>query len=142
MYKSAIIRMTQFHNAQCRMFVPSFVYQGQPFASMGTAGGAARKPALQHPTQTVVSNSPCLIRQCPANQEMCRFGNSLKCVDTLTNLVSCGGCMNTKLSQRGQDCSEMPGVDVVSCHVGVCIVESCIKGYTFNPEHRSCSLNR
>jgi len=78
--------------------------------------------------------------RCPAKQEMCRFGQSFKCVDTQSSLVSCGGCMHGKASTRGQDCSEIPGVDVVSCNQGVCDVQSCTKDYTFNPDYRNCSL--
>jgi len=83
---------------------------------------------------------PTSASRCPANQEMCRFGNSLKCVNTKTNLVSCGGCMHGKPSKRGRDCSEIPGVDAVACLGGVCDVKSCIKGYTFDPDYRNCSL--
>jgi len=78
--------------------------------------------------------------RCPANQEMCRFGYSYKCVDTQNSLVSCGGCMHGKPSKRGQDCSEIPGVDAVSCNRGVCDVKSCTKDYTFDPDYRNCSL--
>jgi hypothetical protein len=83
---------------------------------------------------------PTSAPRCPLNQEMCRFGQSFKCVNTQTSLVSCGGCMNARRSKRGKDCSEIPGVDAVACRRGVCEVETCLKGYTFNAEDGSCSL--
>jgi len=62
-----------------------------------------------------------------------------ECVDTQTNLESCGGCVvpytlgltkdelkNTKL---GVDCTGLRGVGDVGCHKGKCIVRKCRKGY-------------
>jgi len=104
---------------------------GSCSTSCPSAPAAARRDQLPMPTSAF---------RCPAHQEICRFGNSLKCVDTQTSLVSCGGCMHGRPSKRGKDCSEIPGVNAVSCLGGVCDVTSCMKGYTFNPDYRNCSL--
>jgi len=109
---------------------------GTTLCSDGSCSATCPSSVLRREQLPMVTSAA----RCPANKEMCRFGRSLKCVDTQTNLVSCGGCMHGRPSKRGQDCSEIPGVDVVSCVGGGCDVKSCIEGYTFNPDSRSCSL--
>jgi len=62
-----------------------------------------------------------------------------ECVDTQTNLESCGGCVvpytlgltpdEVKNMKPGVDCTVLRGVGDVGCHKGKCIVRKCRKGY-------------
>lgn len=66
-----------------------------------------------------------------------------ECLDTMTNLESCGGCMEpytlglTTLEiaelQPGVDCTADAGVSDVECRRGRCIVHKCKKGYQLVP---------
>jgi len=103
--------------------------------------------------------------RCPSGMEACPVqgltGNSsdkeLQCVDTLTELESCGGC--TSLG-NGQDCTSIEGAWNVGCEQGTCrgmlllfyrfrgttdtllqtkLVDSCEGGYEVAPDGKSCT---
>jgi len=66
-----------------------------------------------------------------------------ECVDTRTNLESCGGCVvpyslgsTSKEVELGVDCTTLPGVSDVGCHRGKCIVRKCRKGYQLAVKER------
>lgn len=58
-----------------------------------------------------------------------------ECIDTRNNLESCGGCVvpyalnDYEDEPRGVDCTSLPGVSDVDCHVGQCVVRKCAKGW-------------
>ncbi|KAG8785052.1 hypothetical protein FRC12_018032 [Ceratobasidium sp. 428] len=63
-----------------------------------------------------------------------------ECINTLTTLDSCGGCISMpgdkSGSFTGQDCSAIPNVNMVECRRGQCEVASCRKGYA--PANGAC----
>ncbi|VDC03225.1 unnamed protein product [Peniophora sp. CBMAI 1063] len=63
-----------------------------------------------------------------------------ECIDTNTDLESCGGCdlPLTPYSLRGTDCSALPGVADVSCHNGSCAVRRCLPGWTVALDRSHC----
>jgi hypothetical protein len=66
-----------------------------------------------------------------------------ECIDTMTNLESCGGCLEPYTlgltpaeiaeQKQGVDCTVLPGVSDVQCLGGRCIVHKCKKGYELVP---------
>ncbi|WVR08575.1 hypothetical protein IAU60_005630 [Kwoniella sp. DSM 27419] len=78
---------------------------------------------------------------CPAGLTACAIDGhqeSFECVDSSSDLESCGGCIdgmygvsNVTGSGVGQDCSAIPGVALggVTCTRGRCNVSACKKGY-------------
>lgn len=84
---------------------------------------------------------------CGHGQTVCgvemRGGTSLRgweCVDTQTDLESCGGCAIpfSSSSIPGTDCSQIPHVADVSCEGGLCRVHRCVKGYVVGRNGSSC----
>lgn len=47
--------------------------------------------------------------------------DTLECVDTQSNIESCGGCTNA----GGVDCTAIKGADAVVCTAGTCVI-SCV----------------
>ena len=78
---------------------------------------------------------------CPGGQTACRVasGEGYECVDTSSELESCGGCVhgeweskNSKASQAyGVDCTSLPAVlpGSVTCNAGRCQVSACEEGF-------------
>ncbi|KAI0717829.1 hypothetical protein C8T65DRAFT_104117 [Cerioporus squamosus] len=84
---------------------------------------------------------------CPAGTTACavyeRRGASStpwECIDTMSDLESCGGCVNPldAFSPRGADCTAIPGVVDVACVSGACVVNRCAAGYTHASDGSSC----
>ncbi|KDQ57894.1 hypothetical protein JAAARDRAFT_206682 [Jaapia argillacea MUCL 33604] len=63
-----------------------------------------------------------------------------ECIDTQTDLESCGGCPESlDLSGTpGVDCSALRGVHDVSCLHGTCVVHRCKPGYRASSSGTSC----
>lgn len=78
---------------------------------------------------------------CPSNYESCPIldvsGRSTEseCLDTRTELTSCGGCTSIG---KGQDCSAIPYSKVSTCQAGRCVVEKCKAGYEISATGDSC----
>ncbi|KAF9510440.1 hypothetical protein BS47DRAFT_68362 [Hydnum rufescens UP504] len=55
-----------------------------------------------------------------------------ECIDTKTNLESCGGCTIAYGSEpaTGVDCTNIPGATVFGCESGVCAVTQCKEGWS------------
>ncbi|KAJ3540954.1 hypothetical protein NM688_g6153 [Phlebia brevispora] len=63
-----------------------------------------------------------------------------ECVDTASDLESCGGCMVPfgRTPAHGVDCTAILGVMDVSCAAGSCLVERCLPGYTVSQDRSFC----
>ena len=80
--------------------------------------------------------------------------DTFECVDTQSNVESCGGCANAK----GVDCTAIKGAGAVACRAGSCVIscvfpfflfsgdadcllsrlESCDRGFTLSLDGKSC----
>ncbi|KAF9483665.1 hypothetical protein BDN70DRAFT_958174 [Pholiota conissans] len=83
--------------------------------------------------------------QCPQGLTSCpvpgRGAHSMECVNTKTDLESCGGCTLPSYHghiPEGIDCTAIHGVSDVSCLRGQCVVHRCMSGYTPNNLRDSC----
>jgi hypothetical protein len=80
---------------------------------------------------------------CPVDSEACPIATAsglsgeVECIDTSSELESCGGC--TSIGQ-GQDCTAIEGAWNVGCNRGKCEVLSCADGYTLSASGQSCQL--
>ncbi|KAF8147746.1 hypothetical protein K438DRAFT_1625980 [Mycena galopus ATCC 62051] len=131
--------------------------------------GYSAYPSGSHPTQCVCSspysvcNGKCgVFRACPstyyakrdlsgpqdcsAGQTACpipgRGAKSWECIDTQSELESCGGCIYSddlpRSSPHGKDCTAIPGVSDVSCVKGQCVIRKCISGYNLVGTSSEC----
>ncbi|KAJ7445276.1 hypothetical protein FB451DRAFT_1055731, partial [Mycena latifolia] len=85
---------------------------------------------------------------CPAGTERCgvwrqwaqQSYGAYDCVDTRTDLESCGGCVNPLAGDEaaGRDCTQIPGVSAVRCSAGECQVQSCREGWSVASDGHSC----
>ncbi|TBU34451.1 hypothetical protein BD311DRAFT_649633 [Dichomitus squalens] len=68
------------------------------------------------------------------------LGNAWECLDTATDLESCGGCATPldAFSPRGVDCTAIPGVADVACQAGACAVKRCAPGYEVSADGTFC----
>ncbi|BGP12309.1 hypothetical protein JCM10213_002587 [Rhodosporidiobolus nylandii] len=69
---------------------------------------------------------------CPAGETACPLpSGDFECVDTLSALDSCGGCLTATAADEktGQDCLAIPGALNVQCVEGQCVVASCFRGW-------------
>lgn len=77
-------------------------------------------------------DSPSL---CPAKETACPISSnstSHECVDTQTEITSCGGCESLN---EGENCLTIEGADEVGCERGYCRVFSVLPGYVINEDN-------
>ncbi|OCH90062.1 hypothetical protein OBBRIDRAFT_826179 [Obba rivulosa] len=69
-----------------------------------------------------------------------RSSQAWECVDTTSDLESCGGCAVPLhyASPHGIDCTALPGVADVSCNFGSCVVHRCLPGYQVSLDGTFC----
>ncbi|TCD70118.1 Dihydroxyacetone synthase [Steccherinum ochraceum] len=69
-----------------------------------------------------------------------RASQAWECVDTQSDLESCGGCAVPLVhgSPHGVDCTAIPGVADVACGGGSCIVHRCLPGYVPSLDRSFC----
>jgi len=76
---------------------------------------------------------------CPAGLDACPItsaqNSDYECLDTATELESCGGC--TSLGS-GRDCTAIRGAWNVGCEQGHCAVYTCAGGFERAPDGKSC----
>lgn len=76
---------------------------------------------------------------CPPGLDACAIkgttNGEYECLDTYTELESCGGCSSLG---KGQDCTAIQGAWNVGCERGNCIVYSCASGYRLGSNRTSC----
>lgn len=74
------------------------------------------------------------ITLCPASETACPITiekSGYECIDTQTEITSCGGCESLK---QGENCLAIIGADEVGCHQGQCRVFSALPGFEMDPE--------
>jgi len=65
------------------------------------------------------------------------------CVDVANDPESCGDCVSTEDAPgTGRDCTAIPGVSIVQCKRGGCLIESCRKGFTKSADGQACMPNK
>jgi len=84
-----------------------------------------------HPA-TTDAICPRSYRACPLNS---LTAGDYECMDTTTELRSCGGCVSMG---EGQDCTAIQGAWNVGCEAGVCAVYTCALGYKVSQDGASC----
>ncbi|KAI0735171.1 hypothetical protein C8Q76DRAFT_791743 [Earliella scabrosa] len=78
---------------------------------------------------------------CPNSMEACPIAgltgltDDWECLDTRTELQSCGGCASTG---AGEDCTAIPGAWNVGCNEGKCVVFTCAAGYLRSLDNKTC----
>ncbi|THV04938.1 hypothetical protein K435DRAFT_148722 [Dendrothele bispora CBS 962.96] len=77
---------------------------------------------------------------CPTGLDACpisglKGSSDYECLDTSTELESCGGCASTG---EGQDCTAIKGAWNVGCDKGRCKVYTCSTGYLLSADSTSC----
>ncbi|GAA5840701.1 hypothetical protein JCM3766R1_000516 [Sporobolomyces carnicolor] len=77
---------------------------------------------------------------CPHGHSLCPVahdslgGGAKECIDTASNLESCGGCPG----QGGVDCSALPGVSASSCQDSRCEIWACLDTHRWSAEDEAC----
>ncbi|WWD20693.1 hypothetical protein CI109_105169 [Kwoniella shandongensis] len=110
-----------------------YVYEHAPQAAASAAVRRQLKRRLEDQRRTINA-------YCPAGLSSCALpgdADAFECVDTQSDLESCGGCMNgafdpiTRAPAGGVNCSSLPGVALggVTCARGECLVSACKLGY-------------
>ena len=70
---------------------------------------------------------------CPDDETACPLrSGAFECVDTTSDLASCGGCVGLKGTGAGENCLAIPGALQVECFQSKCHVASCFKGWVFD----------
>jgi len=111
------------------------------------------------PPPYIKSGNACVLppssrkRALPAEEAVCPFGLKkcgvvssstshvgFECLDTVSNLESCGGCLYSYTGKRdiGVDCTAIEGVSDVRCIAGSCVVHRCRHGWAFAEDGQSC----
>ncbi|KDR85002.1 hypothetical protein GALMADRAFT_131762 [Galerina marginata CBS 339.88] len=76
---------------------------------------------------------------CPTGLDACPvsgLSGDYECLDTATELESCGGCSTLG---KGQDCTAIKGVWNVGCEQGSCKVYTCAGGFQVGADGKSCT---
>ncbi|EJT99504.1 hypothetical protein DACRYDRAFT_23634 [Dacryopinax primogenitus] len=61
-----------------------------------------------------------------------------ECVDVMTDIESCGGCVGVDGEGDGVDCTDIVGAESVSCISGSCFIDECAHGYRLDKRQSSC----
>ncbi|GAA5986231.1 hypothetical protein JCM5350_007591 [Sporobolomyces pararoseus] len=93
------------------------------------------------PSQRARSRRSELARRehlCPLGHSYCSLANGLgqECIDTSSNLESCGGCPG----KGGVDCSALPGVAASACVQSQCEIWACDDAHRWSAEDQACVL--
>ncbi|KAI0635190.1 hypothetical protein C8Q77DRAFT_1156513 [Trametes polyzona] len=137
-----------------------------PFTAVGNlcicaeADGCSASPLSARKTSSksrlvkraVIKSFAAAQTTCAAHETVCGTYDGVRggfqCVDTSTNLESCGGCavphpfgQPPSASGTGVDCAALPYVEDVSCQAGSCAVRSCRSGWIVNNAGTGCILD-
>ncbi|KAH8117236.1 hypothetical protein DFH11DRAFT_1816064 [Phellopilus nigrolimitatus] len=106
--------------------------QPKPSAKPNSKGHVkAKRNALE---QWDMSFCPTGLTTCPIKVNGAMVGDS-ECVDTLSELTSCGGCASLN---KGVDCQKISNATNSSCAGGVCVVAECAAGFKPSDDESSC----
>ncbi|TFY71252.1 hypothetical protein EVG20_g1755 [Dentipellis fragilis] len=81
---------------------------------------------------------------CKPSETVCGSGTrGWECLDTTSNLESCGGCLSPapfpgSESATGTDCSAIEAANRVQCLSGKCVVKDCKPGFVVNQSGDGC----
>ncbi|KAG8987637.1 Dihydroxyacetone synthase [Tulasnella sp. JGI-2019a] len=81
---------------------------------------------------------------CPRGKSACGIyengGDAWECVDTTSDLESCGGCTIPLRASSipGVDCSQIPHISDVACVLGECRVFKCRRGFVVGKNGTEC----
>ncbi|KZO90785.1 hypothetical protein CALVIDRAFT_602678 [Calocera viscosa TUFC12733] len=82
------------------------------------------------------------LETCPPQYERCPVYHGrggTECVDTMTDIESCGGCVGLDGSGPGVDCSDIEGAESVSCMDGACVIDECARGFKLDHQRSTCT---
>jgi len=119
----------------CVCVSPKTVCNGQCGSFTSCASGNARRAVSDW------------ARDCQAGTTACpvpgRGRSAWECVNTMTDLESCGGCIYPSIyGPTGVDCAAIEGVSDVACQHGRCVVHRCMPGYKVDTDGSLCVNQR
>ncbi|TCD63411.1 Dihydroxyacetone synthase [Steccherinum ochraceum] len=124
----------------CVCPAPNIVCNGKCISAAACPSSVAAAP-VKRDLEYAKRNSVCKVGYTACGV----FGKSQawECVDTQSDLESCGGCTVplTFGSSRDVDCTAIQGVSDVSCVAGRCAVGRCLAGYTRSYDNSYCIRN-
>ncbi|KZO94921.1 hypothetical protein CALVIDRAFT_556120 [Calocera viscosa TUFC12733] len=101
--------------------------------------------SLERAAELTTRELPWEDDRCPKAHTACGVSSpwtkqGWECIDTLRDLESCGGCVYPLPGRvaGGVDCTDIDGVEDVSCMQGFCVVNSCREGYAVSADGQSC----
>lgn len=100
----------------------------------GGYGGYGGQPGHGWKRHQKARSSPL----CPTGLDACPISgltSDYECLDTSSELESCGGCVS---AGAGQDCTTIKGAWNVGCERGRCKVYTCFTGYLLSADSTSC----
>ncbi|GAA5938980.1 uncharacterized protein JCM15063_004383 [Sporobolomyces koalae] len=92
------------------------------------------RPSTSEPLQKPATLSKDVVsgEHCPLDEQACPLSSGgFECVDTKTQLTSCGGCVSQDGEGSGTNCLAIPGALGVECQEGKCVVASCFRGWSY-----------
>ncbi|WOO85384.1 Protein priA [Vanrija pseudolonga] len=127
-------------------FTMSYLYAVQINDVIPSAAPNRRREAQRKKQEMLHAK---LHAHCPVGYTPCRIalnGDSYECIDTDTELESCGGCLFGEHARRpelrareamGRDCTSVMGVvsEAASCRRGTCVTTACRPGYKLVYDH-------
>jgi hypothetical protein len=103
----------------------------QPSGSYGGQTGHGAGNWKRHQKARSVPLCPTGLDACPISGLTTEY----ECLDTSTELESCGGCASVG---QGQDCTAIKGAWNVGCDKGRCKVYTCFAGFLLSADGTSC----
>ncbi|KAK1927673.1 hypothetical protein DB88DRAFT_43527 [Papiliotrema laurentii] len=98
------------------------------------SSGFSRRDQLPFSRWCPAPLTPCAL---PASAES--RGTSFECINTWTDIESCGACMFPVAGQpEGTDCTAIPHTTSIDCIGGSCVVNACEKGFVISSDHSAC----
>lgn len=92
-------------------------------APLVACGTSCIDPSLQTCNSGVPARKRNTLAQCQTGLTACQLRYGWECVDTQTDLESCGGCPSQET-----DCSALSGAWDVQCVAGQCVIHTCAEG--------------
>ncbi|TBU35238.1 hypothetical protein BD311DRAFT_745812 [Dichomitus squalens] len=114
---------------------------GYPGSGGGYPGNGGSKPGHGGGYGWKRNHKARNVSLCPSGLDACPPAgltgstDDWECVDTASDLQSCGGCASIG---KGQDCTAIEGAWNVGCNSGKCVVFTCAQGYLRSLDNKSC----